>query len=488
MGLNRRNFLQVSGSGAALMIAGSGIAKKGVFAAVPPRWETSDVSFVGSSSTGTRKQVILDALEPWRDMVAEQIEDKKILVKPNVVSYSNQLIATHVDALRAVVEFLRSITTQDIVIGESAASRGVSTGFQRLGYNNIANEYDDVAVVDLDDYSEITTVKRNVWKPDLTSTNEIRIHSPFTDPEYYIISVTRPKTHAAAVITGVCKNILMGSPAVDNKQLMHGKIGWWSGMNQGEAKCLNYNLFQLGNILFSNGVPALSVLDAWEGMEGNGPAGGTSIMQYCAIVGSDPLAVDRLMAKLMGLSDTPTEPMDKNHPSYTDARALYWLSNAGIGNYDLSKINFILGSLEELEDYVKTYDLPPLYTGSPSYATNWTGGPPDRVLDSEYVVAVEDSRFLDPKPYLATQMNSAISNRRVTIAFSLPTGFPINLAIYDLKGSEVRRLGYEYLPSGKYSVVWDCRDNHGTAVSSGRYIIRLTFDGKRSMSDQITIL
>jgi len=38
------------------------------------------------------------------------------------------------------------------------------------------------------------------------------------------------------------------------------------------------------------------------------------------------------------------------------------------------------------------------------------------------------------------------------------------------------------------AIVWDCRDNHGTAVSSGRYIIRLTFDGKRSMPDQITIL
>jgi hypothetical protein len=324
-----------------------------------------------------------------------------------------------------------------------------------------------------------------MWEPDFTSTSSVPIVSALVDPDYYVISICRPKTHNCQVLTGVNKNILMGAPLTLSKQLMHGQDGWYSGTHTDEDKCLAYNLFQLGNVMFPTGNPALSVLDAWEGMQGNGPTGGTSIMQYCAVAGVDPLAVDRLCAKLMGFSDTATDPMDKNNPSYTDARALWWLSNAGLGNYDLSKINFISGSLAELETYVETYTLASTYTGTPSYQTMWTGGPPDSVLDPTR--SIGDSHFLDPKPFLTPQVHAPVAGRQVSIEFSLPIGFSIHLAVYNLQGAEIRRLGHEYLPAGRYSIVWDRRDNHGTRVPSGRYLIRLGFDG-RSMSDRLTLI
>lgn len=489
MSLDRRSFLRITGTGAAAIMAGAGISGS-AFAAVPPRLGKSDISFTGSSSGGNHKEMILNVLEPWRDKIREGIQGKKIFIKPNLVSGGNPLIGTPVEAISALLEFLRSMTSDPIIIGESAAGPGLERSYSQFGYNNLINEFRDVTLIDLDN-SDIPKVDRTIWKPDFTSTRTIQIFSPFVDPQYYVISVTRPKTHNCQVITGVCKNILMGAPTgtksyfggTSNKQLMHGENGWFLGTNEGENKCLAYNLFQLGNTIFLSGSPSFCVLDAWEGMEGEGPGNGTSIMQYCAVAGTDPLAVDRLCAKLMGLSDTPADDFNTSNPSYTDARALYWLSNAGVGNYDLDKINFIQGSLQELEGYVKTYRLANSYN---STQTNWTGGPPSQVFEKPEVT-IRDSRVLDPKPFLFPQVRN-VAGHKVKIDFSLPVGFTVKLGIYNLNGAEIRMLGNEYLPRGRYTVTWDCRDKRGTRVAKGKYILRLQFDGNRVISDHITLM
>ena len=288
------------------------------------------------------------------------------------------------------------------------------------------------------------------------------------------------------MLTGVNKNILMAAPLTSIKQQMHGAIGWYSGQHTDEDKCLSWNMYQLGNLMYAGGTPALAVLDAWEGMEGEGPVSGTGIMHYCAVAGIDPLAVDRLCAKLMGFSDTAVDPPEKTTPSYTDPRVLVWLSNAGFGNYDLSRINFISGSLAGLETYVRSYTLPRNYTGTPSYETQWQGSssPPGTILDLE--TAAKDSRYLDPKPFLTPQVRTTITGERVSIHFSLPVSFPVRLGIFNLKGAMVRRLGDEYLPAGRYTRVWDCRDDYGSRVHPGRYCIKLGF-GSRVMCDLITV-
>ena len=56
-----------------------------------------------------------------------------------------------------------------------------------------------------------------------------------------------------------------------------------------------------------------------------------------------------------------------------------------------------------------------------------------------------------------------------------------------MKGQEVRRLGFEHLNAGRYSIEWDCRDTHGSRVPNGNYIIKLEV-GQRQMCDKITLL
>jgi uncharacterized protein (DUF362 family) len=481
MSLNRREFLKRTGAGAALMVAGSGLMQKGAFAVNPRYQATSDVSFVGSSSSGTRRQMIIDVLEPFRTTVAAGIVGKNILIKPNIVASTPVLCATHVDAMRGLLDFLRSITSAPIIIGECPANG--TPGWAAVGFNALTSEYTGITLMDLGNTASMPAVTRHIWNTDFTTTKSISISSAMVDPSYYVISICRPKTHNCMVLTGVNKNILMGAPLVASKQLMHGQAGWYSGQHTDEDKCLAYNLFQLANVIYTSGAPALAVLDAWEGMQGEGPVSGSSIMQYCAVASIDPLAVDRLCAKLMGFSDTATDPMNKATPSYTDARALVWISNAGLGNYDLSKINFINGTLANLTTYVKSYALPTNYTGTPSYETMWTGGPPTTILDA---VGVMNSHYLDPKPFMMPQVRETITGDKVTVSFSLPIEFPIRLGIFNLQGAEIRRLGYDLLPGGRYTVVWDRRDDHGSRVPAGRYIIKLEF-GSRSMCDMISL-
>ncbi|HON10901.1 MAG TPA: DUF362 domain-containing protein [Chitinispirillaceae bacterium] len=484
MAMNRRDFLKRTGAGTALLIGGSGLIHSRAFSAtVSKSQETSNVSFVGSSQSGTRKQMILDVLEPWRSAVSSGIQGKTVLIKPNVVTGS-QLAATHVDAIRGLIEFIRSISQSvPIIVGECSTTPDPTWYFNSVGYNSLQHEYSDVTIVNLNNTSNIPSVDCQIWNTDFTTTTTIPISSAFVDDNYYVISICRPKTHNCMVMTGVNKNILMAAPLTNIKSQMHGQVGWTSGKNQDENKCLAYNLYQLANIIYAKHRPALNVLDAWEGMQGDGPVSGTSIMQYCAIAGEDPLAVDRLCARLMGFSDTPTEPMDKNTPSYTDMRYLVWISNAGFGNYDINKINFIHGSLAELDQYKQNYILSSNYTGDPSYETNWTGGPPPRVLDSTSVI---NSRFLDPKPFLVPQISGPVRGDNVTIGFTLPVEYSVEMGIYNLRGIEVCNLGKQFLSAGRYSIVWNGRDNSGSRVPSGKYIIRLKY-GSRMVCDHVTI-
>ncbi len=501
MGVNRREFLKRTGAGAAVIIGGSELLKRGAFAATAVSFAgKSDVSFVGSSATGTRRQMIKDVLEPWKAKITEDIAGKTIIIKPNLVCLGQGaeklLPVTHIDAIRGLIDFIRSIsTTVPIIVGDICAVAYQGNDFTSItaaaGYNSLATDFSGVTIKDFSDTTTFPVVNHSIWNPDFKTTTSIPISSAFTDPKYYVISITKPKTHNCMIMTGINKNILMAASLlnatingvrVNVKNIIHGKNGWYSGKNQDENKCLSYNLFQLANVLYPKKVPAFSVLDAWEGMEGEGPASGTGIMQYCAVASTDPLAVDRLSAKLMGFSDTPTDPINKTTPSYSDMRMLVWISNAGLGNYDLNKINFILGSVNDLEKHVKSYKLHSNYTGNPSYETNWTGGPPSTVLDKSSIL---NSRYLDPKPLLIPQVEK-INGDHVTIHFSLPVEYKIELGIFNLRGVEVRSLGREFLSAGRYSVVWNGRDNSGSKVPSGKYVIKMKF-GSHVVCDHVNI-
>ena len=64
-------------------------------------------------------------------------------------------------------------------------------------------------------------------------------------------------------------------------------------------------------------------------------------------------------------------------------------------------------------------------------------------------------------------------NSATQINYQLPANAKIALKIYDIRGREMRTLVRGNKSAGYYSVIWDGKDNHGNAVSSGVYFYRL---------------
>ena len=69
-------------------------------------------------------------------------------------------------------------------------------------------------------------------------------------------------------------------------------------------------------------------------------------------------------------------------------------------------------------------------------------------------------------------------NRQTVIRFHLPETMPVSLAIYNLQGQKVKTLlSQKYLRGGEHHVNWSGENDHGVALSSGVYFVRLHTGG-----------
>jgi len=124
--LNRRDILKGFGIGAIGLALGGKSSGPGVAEAAPGsphvkkdqlfRTETqpAKVSLVKGSE---RRQITFQVLKNIEDEVLGSLGGKKkILIKPNFVVTSRQLAATHVDAIRGILDFLRPHYKGQIII------------------------------------------------------------------------------------------------------------------------------------------------------------------------------------------------------------------------------------------------------------------------------------------------------------------------------------------------------------------------------------
>jgi uncharacterized protein (DUF362 family) len=235
--------------------------------------------------------------------------------------------ATDPVAVKAILDFLRPHFSKQILIGEStAAFEKVTTLdlFKQYGYSDLAKEY-NVKFIDLNDAGY---ERRYILGAD-NKPNFIRITKPLLDPDVYVISAAKMKTHAQCIVTLSLKNILMAAP-VNDYQKTDWKVGDKFYMHVFAEAAANsplfYNLFQMAHYVY----PDLAVIDGYEGMEGNGPAGGTAIASRMAIASLDALAADTVGVTVMGF-DPEIVPY------------LKFLNQGGFGQGNINEIK-ILGT------------------------------------------------------------------------------------------------------------------------------------------------
>ena len=327
--LNRRDVLKGIGIGAVGFALGGKIFRPARSLAAPgsPMVARNELyqkqappAKVSLIKGNDRRDIVYQALKKIEDQILPSIGNKNILIKPNFVVTNRQLAATHVDAVRAILDFLEPHYKKQILIGESTISEeGTFDGYKNYGYLPLETEY-NVKLIDLNHQPwQYRYVFGQGHRP-----TPIRIISTFLNPDLYIISAAKMKTHDRAVTTLSLKNVLLGAPLNDytknDKRLTH------AAYNFSREALLHYNMFHLAQEIY----PDLGVIDGFVAMEGNGPVGGTPVDARVALASMDPLAMDILATKIMGF--------DPGQIMYLTAMA-----EAGMGQGDLNKIE-VLGT------------------------------------------------------------------------------------------------------------------------------------------------
>lgn len=273
----------------------------------------STVALIKSSTHYSGVQV---ALQLIADQIIQGLKNKRqVLVKPNFVSTRTSLAATHVDAVRAVLDFITNYYSGKIIVGEGPSAASFMDGLINFGYLDLEKEY-GVEFVDL---NEDEGVMVEGWDQRLNPL-KLRIAKTVVESDYRI-SVTRPKTHDTAIITLSLKNMAVGSLVDHDKSEIHRGF-----------KAINLNIAKVAQLV----MPHLGVIDGYIGMEGNGPIFGDPVKLGMAAASTDPVALDVVVARVMGFN-----PLDIGYLNHL----IRWK----VGEGDLSRITLRGVPIEEVE-------------------------------------------------------------------------------------------------------------------------------------------
>ncbi len=205
----------------------------------------------------------------------------RVLLKPNLLMSKEPEygITTHPEVVRAVIHVLKEINCK-IVIGDGPSVWGKF-------------------LENLDEVYSITGIRKVCQEEgvQLISFDKRRMRNKFPltvalDECDYLINLPKFKTHEFTLISGAIKNL----------------FGLVSGTYKTE---LHKNYFQPSEFakilvdIYEEAHPALTIIDGILAMEGDGPAtSGKTRNLNLLLGGSDCVALDTVMAKIMGITDS----------------------------------------------------------------------------------------------------------------------------------------------------------------------------------------
>ncbi len=301
---------------------------------------------------------------------------KNILVKPNLVALKPDFANTHVEAIEAVIEFIRELVPNTpITVGESSASafyNGLPTEsvFRDYDYYRIEKKYINVSLTHFDEDKEF------IHSPILSIVGDTRLKITKRAEEFdYKISLAIPKTHNFAIATFGIKN-MAGLVMRQDMAMIHGMKGgievdapktfldklpagtvsrarrllpnWFINFlfrqypaYRRSVKMIHRNIVEFAKRLWPN----LVVLDGFICMEGDGPVDGTPVHLKTAIASTDPVKADGVGARLIGF-----KPEEIGY--------LFYLQEENMGEYSLE--NLVGNDLNQLKRKFKphgTYDI-----------------------------------------------------------------------------------------------------------------------------------
>lgn len=226
------------------------------------------------------KNDVQEALETGLDRLQLSIEPKiPIMIKPNLccVRTSETGATTDARVVEALIKYIRDRfgPRKFFIVESDATMLNADVAFQLLGYKRLAREV-GANIVNL---SKVPWDLRNF--PDNVVQTRVRIPRLFQRP-HFLISVAKMKTHDSCGISATLKNMFGCNPE-PYKLRYHAH--------------LNHNIVDFATAY----QPSLSIIDGIIGMEGKGPVDGTPVRVGALLFGTNPVATDHVVAKLMGI-------------------------------------------------------------------------------------------------------------------------------------------------------------------------------------------
>lgn len=286
-----------------------------------------------------RRRNVYQALLAIDDQIRPALKRKKyVLLKPNTVAVNNQLGCTHVDALRGILDYLSERYRGAVVIADSSKDC-TWDAYENFYYHRVLTEYRPLKITLEDLNEDARPVVHEIIDRDLHLT-QVRLASRLFDPGAFILGIALLKAHDNVVATLAVKNLVMAAPLHQRRSestKWHDKARYHQG----------YRQIQMNIALTAKRMRpywGATVIDGYEGMEGEGPLRGTPAPSRLAIASTDYVAADRVGVETMGVNP--------KWPGY-----LQYCCDAGLGQYDLAKIDLRGGV--RIEDVRRTYKLHP---------------------------------------------------------------------------------------------------------------------------------
>ncbi|NWF86225.1 DUF362 domain-containing protein [Candidatus Bathyarchaeota archaeon] len=222
----------------------------------------------------------------------------KILIKVNFITVETWDTGATTDPIvvEALIKKLKNLSVQIFVVESDATMTNADKAFEVTGMKEMCKR-NGVQCLNLRHMKD--RVKIDI--PNGEALKSIKVPRIVTDSA--IISAAKLKTHMSTTVTLGMKNMFGLLP-----DKFKGKY---------HAKGISKVIVDINTVL----KPALTVIDGFVGMEGQGPTGGTPVKMDLIIAGKDVVAVDATAARVMGF-----EPLEIVH--------IHKAYKKGLGNID----------------------------------------------------------------------------------------------------------------------------------------------------------
>lgn len=226
-------------------------------------------------------EAIRDVLKPWNGMSGFVKPGQRVALKPNLLlgASPEQCICTHPELVRAVAELVREAGGEPFIIDSPGAAIAYKS-------SSLKRVYEKCGLADLGIPLNKDDTYRFIPVPNGRIVKRIEIINPLLEADV-IINLPKVKTHSFMILTCAVKNMFGAIPG-------YLKVGYHSKLKTPDQ--FGAMLLDILEIV----KPTLTIVDGIRGMEGEGPSGGNPKDLGVLIAGTDPIATDFVVCKLIG--------------------------------------------------------------------------------------------------------------------------------------------------------------------------------------------